>query len=170
MRYSLLVTLLFAAVQLFGAPMRALIIDGQNNHDFRATTPHLKKLLLETALFEVDVVSAPSKGGDMSRFKPEFGKYKVIISNYNGEPWSQETQEALTAFVRNGGGFVSVHAADNAFPQWKEYNQMIAIGGWEGRNEKSGPYLRLREGKWVQDPTPGVGGHHGQQHAFVMDT
>ena len=72
--------------------------------------------------------------------------------------------------MKNGGGFVSVHAADNAFAQWPEYNEMIGIGGWEGRNEKSGPYLRLREGKFVHDTTPGRGGSHGQQHAFVMDT
>jgi type 1 glutamine amidotransferase len=47
---------------------------------------------------------------------------------------------------------------------------MIGVGGWGGRNEKSGPWLRLREGKWVGDTTPGSGGHHGQQHEFLMVT
>ena len=56
---------------------------------------------------------------------------------------------------------MSVHAADNAFSKWKEYNEMIAVGGWEGRNEKSGPYLRFRDGKWVHDMTPGTGGTMG---------
>lgn len=170
MKIALLLSLMFAAVSLHAAAMRALIVDGQNNHDFKVTTPHLKKVLEATGLFEVDVATSPGKGGDMSTFKPKFSDYRVIISNYNGEPWSKETQEALVEFVRNGGGFVSVHAADNAFPKWKEYNEMIGIGGWEGRNEKSGPYLRLRDGKWVHDTTPGVGGSHGQQHAFVVDT
>src|SRR5262249_15901790 len=72
--------------------------------------------------------------------------------------------------VRGGGGFVSVHAADNAFPQWREYNEMIGLGGWNDRNEKSGPYLRLRDGKWTPDTAPGRGGSHGAQHAFVMTT
>jgi len=152
------------------AALRALIVDGQNNHDFKSTTPHLKKVLEETGLFTVDVATSPARGGDMSGFKPKFSDYRVIISNYNGEPWSKETEEALVAFVRGGGGFVSVHAADNSFPKWKEYNEMIGVGGWEGRNEKSGPYLRLRDGKWVYDTTPGVGGSHGQQHAFAIDT
>jgi uncharacterized protein len=152
------------------ATLRALIVDGQNNHDFKSTTPHLKKVLEETGLFAVEVATSPPRGGNMSGFKPKFSDHRVIISNYNGEPWSKETEEALVAFVRGGGGFVSVHAADNSFPKWKEYNEMIGIGGWEGRNEKSGPYLRLRDGKWVHDTTPGVGGSHGQQHAFVVDT
>ena len=152
------------------APIRALIIDGQNNHDFTATTPHLKKVLEETGLFTVDVATSPAKGGDMSTFKPEFNKYRVVISNYNGEPWSKETQGALATFVRNGGGFVSVHAADNSFPEWPEYNEMIGLGGWGDRNEKSGPYLRLRDGKFVPDTAPGRGGSHGKQHAFIMDT
>lgn len=170
MKFTCFLATLFAVLNLHAATMRALIVDGQNNHDFKSTTPHLKKILEETGLFTVDVATSPGKGGDMSTFKPKFSDYKVIISNYNGEPWSQETQEALTAFVRGGGGFVSVHAADNAFPKWKEYNEMIALGGWEGRNEKSGPYLRFRDGKWVYDNSPGVGGSHGAQHPFVVET
>jgi uncharacterized protein len=167
---SALLLILFTSLNVHAATIRALIVDGQNNHDYKATTPHLKKLLEETGLFAVDVATTPGKGGDMSTFKPVFRDYRVIISNYNGEPWSADTEETLIAFVRNGGGFVSVHAADNSFPKWKEYNEMIGVGGWEGRNEKSGPYLRLRDGKWIHDVTPGVGGSHGQQHAFVIDT
>jgi type 1 glutamine amidotransferase len=170
MKFSSLFALLLIGANIHAATIRALIVDGQNNHDYKSTTPHLKKVLEDTGLFTVDVATSPGKGGDMTTFKPKFADYRVIISNYNGEPWSQETQDALVAFVRNGGGFVSVHAADNSFPKWKEYNEMIAIGGWEGRNEKSGPYLRLRDGKWVYDTTPGVGGHHGQQHAFAVET
>jgi type 1 glutamine amidotransferase len=152
------------------ASMKVLIIDGQNNHDWKTTTPLFKQILEETGLFTVDVATSPPAKGDMKTFHPNFSAYRVIVSNYNGEPWSKETEEALVAYVRGGGGFVSVHAADNAFPQWKEYNEMIGLGGWGDRNEKSGPYLRLRDGKWTQDSTPGRGGSHGDQHAFVMDT
>lgn len=171
MKCTAVLAALFVAAALHAAPIRVLIVDGQNNHDYRSTTPHLKKVLEETGLFTVDIATSPGRGGDMSGFKPEFSKYRVIVSNYNGQPWSSQTQEAFVNFVRGGGGFVSVHAADNSFPNWKEYNEMIAIGGWEGRNEKAGPYLRLRDGKWTHDDvTKGAGGHHGQQHAFVMDT
>jgi uncharacterized protein len=154
----------------FAEPIKALIIDGQNNHDWKATTPVLKTILEETGLFGVEVATAPGKSVEMSSFKPAFGKYRLLISNYNGEPWSQETQEAFVKYLRGGGGLVVVHAADNSFPEWPEYNEMIGVGGWGGRNEKSGPYLRLRGGQFVHDTTPGVGGHHGAQHAFVMQT
>jgi uncharacterized protein len=170
MKLTAILAALLLHVSLHAAAIRVLIVDGQNNHDYKSTTPHLKKLLEDTGLFTVDVVTTPPKGGDMSSFKPQFGNYRAIVSNYSGQPWPKETQEAFVQFVRDGGGFVSVHAADNSFPDWKEYNEMIAIGGWEGRNEKSGPYLRLRDGKWVHDMTAGAGGHHGRQHAFVMDT
>lgn len=154
-----------------GAGLRALLIDGQNNHTTWPQTSGLIRLWLEeSGLFRVDVATTPPKGRDNSSFAPAFADYDVVVSNYNGDPWPTPAQRAFERYVREGGGFVSVHAADNAFPQWKAYNEMIAIGGWEGRNQASGPYLRLRGGKWVRDETtPGTGGHHGDRHEFVVE-
>ena len=104
------------------------------------------------------------------QWRPKFSDYTAIVSNYNGELWPDEVRTAFVAFVKNGGGFVSYHAADNSFPEWAEYNAMIGLGGWGGRNEKSGPYLRLRATGWVKDLTPGRGGGHGAQHEFLMET
>ena len=149
--------------------IKALIIDGQNNHNWSATTPILKKTLLGTGLFTVDVATAPGNGaGNAAKFNPKFSDYQVVISNYNGEPWSEETQKAFNDYVKNGGGFVSVHAANNSFPGWSEYNEMIGLGGWGGRNEKSGPYVRWKNGEIVKDFSKGNGGSHGAQHAFLM--
>ena len=62
-----------------------------------------------------------------------------------------------------------VHAANNAFGKWPEYNRMIGLGGWGGRNEKSGPYLYFDDGgKLIRDPRPGRGGSHGPQSAFKV--
>ena len=107
-------------------PLRALIVDGQNNHAWKETTPVLKRLLEQSGRFTVEVATAPAKGQDMSGFQPDFSKYAVVVSNYNGEPWSAQTQAAFEQYVKNGGGFVSYHAADNSFPQWKEYSLMTA--------------------------------------------
>jgi type 1 glutamine amidotransferase len=166
----LLAVFVFAAAALQAAPLKVLILDGQNNHDWKRTTPELKKILEDPGSFTVDVATTPPAGGNMAAFKPDFAAYRVIVSNYNGEPWSKETQAAFEKYVREGGGFVSVHAADNAFPEWKEYNQMIAVGGWGDRTERHGPYLRFREGKWIQDTSAGRGGSHGAQHEFVVET
>lgn len=149
--------------------MKALIIDGQNNHDWKATTPVLKRILEESGLFTVEVATSPSQGQKMDSFKPNFSASQVVVSNYNGDRWPTQTQEAFVTYVKNGGGFVCVHAADNSFPEWKEYNEMIGLGGWGGRNEKFGPYVRLVEGKVIRDPSPGPGGSHGAQHAFLIE-
>ncbi len=102
-------------------------------------------------------------------WRPKFADYAAVVSNYNGETWPAEMRTAFEAYVRNGGGFVSYHAADNAFPEWPEYNVMIGVGGWGGRNEKSGPYLRLRTQGWIKDMTAGPGGGHGPQHEFLVE-
>ncbi len=104
-----------------------------------------------------------------AKWRPAFSDYAVVVSNYNGESWPDEVRAAFVAYVRNGGGFVSYHAANNAFPDWPDYNAMIGIGGWGGRNEKSGPYLRFRDGRWTRDTTAGVGGSHGPQHEFIVE-
>lgn len=102
-------------------------------------------------------------------WRPNFSQYDVVVSNYNGELWPEEVRTSFDKYVRNGGGFVSVHAANNSFGDWKAYNEMIAVGGWGGRSELSGPYLRLRGGSWTTDPTAGKGGSHGQRHNFLIE-
>jgi len=150
--------------------LKALIVDGQNNHDWKSTTPVLKSLLEETGLFTVEVATSPARKQPMDSFKPKFSDYDVIVSNYTGDDWTKETQDALVEYMNNGGGLVIFHAADNAFPKWKEWNEMIGIGGWGGRNEKSGPMVRYRDGKVVFDNSPGPGGTHGPQHEFQIIT
>jgi len=163
-------TIALACSTSFAAPaLKALIVDGQNNHRvWPTTTKMMKDYLEETGLFSVDVATTQPKGTDPN-FKPEFSKYDVVISNYNGAPWIEETQDAFVKYVKSGGGLVIVHAANNAFGNWKEYNEMIGLGGWGGRNEKSGPYVYFSDkGKLVRDESKGRGGHHGPQHPFSI--
>src|SRR5271166_1961618 len=100
--------------------IQVMLLDGESGgpyHAWQATTPVLKKELEETGLFQVDVLTAPSAGGDFSAFKPDFGKYQVIVMNYDApdERWPESLKTAFEAYVRGGGGLVTVHAADNAF-------------------------------------------------------
>ena len=171
----------------------ALIIDGQNNHTmWPKTTVMMKKYLEDTGLFKVDVArtgytwrgedllakyplrgvqkTTPTKEPQSDpNFRPNFADYNVVVSNYNGAAWPVTTQRAFVEFVRGGGGYVVVHAANNAFGDWKEYNQVIGLGGWNGRNQKSGPYVFFdSQGKLTRDTTAGPGGHHGPQHEFQI--
>ena len=61
------------------------------------------------------------------------------------------------------------HAADNAFPDWEEFNRIAALGGWGGRDERSGPYLYWKDGSLVRDTTKGPGGSHGEQREYSMN-
>jgi type 1 glutamine amidotransferase len=148
-----------------------MLLDGQSGgayHAWQQTTPVLKKELDETGLFQVEVVTAPPSGGDFSRFKPEFSKYGVVVSNLDSPIWPPDLEAAFVQYIKNGGGFVSVHAADNAFPQWPEYNEMIGTGGWRGRNERAGPHWFFKDGRMESDASPGAAGSHGARLPFAV--
>lgn len=154
-------------------PIRVMILDGESGgeyHKWKLITPLLKKQIEETGLFQVDVVTAPAAAGTLTAFNPEFNKYKVVVWNYDApdERWPADLKTSFENYVRNGGGFVSVHAADNAFANWTAFNEMIGVGGWRNRNEKHGPFWFLKEGKLVSDAAPGVAGSHGQRTPFQI--
>jgi len=173
------------------AKIKALIIDGQNNHAvWPKSTIMIKQYLEDTRLFKVDInrckytwkaqrekvflpLAGVGKTEDLKKskadpdFSPDFKKYDVVVSNFGhgAADWPEKTQKAFEEYVKGGGGFVAVHAADNSFPKWKEYNKMIGIGGWGGRSEKDGPYVYYtNEGKLVRDTSPGRSGSHGPVH------
>ena len=189
--------ILFLAALLLAMPMtamaqdkiRALIIDGQNGHNWRATTPVLKWILEDSGRFTVDVATAPERPSNrlrdenreaydaamevyratMAAFRPDFSKYDVIVMNYTGDHWPQETRDAFEQFVAGGGGLVIYHAANNSFADWPEFNLMIGVGGWGGRNEQSGPHFFWQDGQAVRVYGPGPSGHHGPQWEFLVE-
>ena len=165
------VALLSASFASAAEKLNVLIIDGQNNHNWRATTPVLEGFLEKTGRFNVEVATTPTDKKapkeEWDKFNPEFSKYDVVLSNYNGQMWPEGVQKSFTEYVENGGGVVIVHAANNAFSGWKEYNDMIGLG-W--RNNKFGPRVYLDEdGKEVRQPVgEGPGAGHGPQHEFTI--
>jgi hypothetical protein len=154
------------------AKIKVLLLDGQNNHNWKATTPVLVDALQSSGDFMVTVSTSPPKksvASEWAKWKPNFDKYDAVLSNYNGESWADMIQNSLVQYVKGGGAFIVVHAANNSFGNWLEYNQMIGLGGWGGRNEKSGPYLFYNDsGKLIRDPRPGRGGGHGPQSEFTV--
>ena len=150
-------------------PLKALIVTGQNNHNWPVSHIALQLILQQSDMFDCDIAQTPAKGGDMSKFNPNFEAYDVVVLDYNGDRWSKQTDEAFLRYVKAGGGVVIYHAADNAFAEWEEFNRIIALGGWEGRNEKSGPYYYLRDGEVVIDNSAGAGGSHGSQREYPMN-
>lgn len=174
---ALLATLVTAAASPAAgadAKIRVLLIDGQNNHNWRATTPLMKKELEDTGRFTVAVSSnlkpgdRPGDVKDTVPFPPDLDRYDVVVSNYNGDPWPEPFQKALEERLHAGKiGLVIVHAANNSFPGWKEYNRMIGMG-WRGSDfgdrltlDPQGGEVRVAKGK-------GPGAGHGAKHAFQV--
>ena len=150
-------------------PIAGVIITGQNNHNWPVSSEALKRTLENSGLFRMDVAVSPKEGGDMSGFSVDFSRYRFVVLDYNGDSWPEEMQEAFLKFVTRGGGVIVYHAADNAFTQWNAYNHIIALGGWGGRDEHSGPYVYWKDGALVKDNAPGRGGSHGSRHAYVLN-
>ena len=164
----LLLFAFFASASIAQQPIKTLIITGQNNHNWQVSHVVIKQILENSGLFTVDFAVSPTKGEDMSGFVLDFKPYSLVILDYNGDAWPETTNQRFLEFVQNGGGVVVYHAADNAFSKWPEFNRIIALGGWEGRNENAGPYVYWEDGKMKIDPSPGTGGSHGRQHEYVM--
>jgi uncharacterized protein len=178
--FRYLAPVLLAATLLFSPPARAashpiqvMLLDGESAgpyHPWQVTTPILKKELEDTGLFTVTVVTAPPSGGDFSSFKPDFSRYQVVVSNYDAPDWPANLRTQFEDYMRNGGGLVIVHAADNAFPDWPGFNEMAGIGGWRKRTESAGPSWSYKDGKVVPDTTPGPAGSHGARWPFLVTT
>ena len=162
--------LLFASPTGAAEKLKALIVDGQNNHNWRATTPVLVSILEKSGRFTVDVATSPPRNASRRAwddFRPNFANYDVVLSNYNGQLWPEPVRKALQKFVAGGGGLVIVHAANNAFPEWEEWNRMIGLG-WRGNT--FGTRVTLDEqGNLVRTPKgQGPGAGHGPQHEFPI--
>jgi type 1 glutamine amidotransferase len=178
--------------------LKVLIVDGQNNHMvWPKSTRMMKRYLEESGFFTVDVYRTEylwrSTGYDNyiakyplnddknyqelkdpksdPNFKPNFADYDVVISNlgWKTAAWPKETKIAFEKYMREGGGLVVIHAADNAFPNWLEYNKMIGLGGWGNRTEKNGPYVYYnKNNELITDISKGHAGAHGPAHQFPI--
>lgn len=196
-----------ALVEKTPTKLKALILDGQNNHYiWPKTSMMMKDYLEETELFEVDIHRMDSVwlGIKYNESRPEpytsyiesypldstkyvvshnpiktsdftmnFDTYDVIISNLGAESplWPETTRTDFESYIANGGGLVIVHAANNPWGDWDEYNKMIGLGAWGGRDESTGPYVYYNEaGELIKDDTEGVCGSHGPEYEFPITT
>jgi len=143
--------------------IRVLILSGENNHDWRSSTPFLRKMLLNTGRFDVRVNEEPA-----GMTFETLAVYDVVVLDYNGPRWGQTAENALADFVRSGKGLVGVHGANWAFsglvvlgdhhiptgimePPWPEYKAMIG-GVWSDQDPASGHAPRHKFLVKIVDP------------------
>ncbi len=127
------------------AKIQTLIITGQNGHDWRATTPILRKALEDTGRFEVRVTEE-FRGASADTLAP----YDLVVLNYfeKKQPalrWGERTDNALLNFVKGGKGLVVYHFSMAAFDGWTEFEKMCAAN-------------------WRPNA-----GHHSARHDFTVE-
>ena len=155
--------------------IRVLIVDGFSNHDWRMTTALIRGVLEPTGLFTLAVSTAPAAAADpgWDAWRPHFRDYDVVIQNCNdingGPQWPRPVRQALEDFVRGGGGLLAFHSANNAFPGWTAYEEMVGLL-WRGKD--AGRALRVSADGTIEriPPGQGRGTGHGARTDRVVTT
>jgi type 1 glutamine amidotransferase len=149
--------------------IKTMIVTGQDgSHWWQGGSEAIKMILENSDLFTVDILATPQRGESMESYRPDFSKYDLVVINYGGTTWVEQTRKDFEQFVSNGGGVVIIHSSIIPMDDWEEYNNMVGLGAWNGRNEKDGPYVYWKDNRFVYDYSPGAAGYHGLQHPFTV--
>ncbi len=135
--------------------IKTLILSGRNNHDWRTTTPFLKKILTATGRFDVRVIDEPA-GLTVNTVMP----YELIVMNYCGPRWGQTAEYAIGSAVKAGRGFVVVHGASYAFSE----REVLADGHKRTGifEEPWNDFLEMTGATWTEESG------HGDRHVFEV--
>jgi uncharacterized protein len=122
---------------------KVLILTGgqRQHHGYRDQALYLASSLEDTGRFEATI------NEDAAILEtPAMAKYDMIIVNADRRDpefkFTRSQQEALLAWVKAGHGYVSIHGADNAAPDWvPEWREMLGgvfshIGRPDGKVKK----------------------------------
>ncbi len=111
--------------------IKAVIITGANNHDWKATTEVLKSVIEEDGKVSVDIEADPA--APIFSDPKKLAGYDLIVLNLNqGKRWASDREKNFLNYVREGGGLVVYHAADNAFSGWDDYDKLVG-GTWRSK-------------------------------------
>lgn len=112
----------FAPAAIAERKIPVLIVSGANNHDWEWTSPSLERMLEKTGRFEAEITYEPAKTlGD----RGELARFRAIVLDYNGPRWGEPAESNFLAAVKGGVGVAVIHAANNAFPGWSEYELLV---------------------------------------------
>ena len=158
---SLLLALLVmagAAAPAADSRVQVLILTGESDypyHDWRATSPFLKGLLEKTGRFDVKV--AEEVRGLTAR---TLIGYDVLVLNYNGPRWGEETDRAVEEFMRRGKGMVALHGVSYG----RFFGMELQKGRWAASSKGEGwpAYAEMLGSTWKPE---NIG--HAVRHIFT---
>lgn len=129
-----LALLAFPSASQSPAKIQALIVSGANNHDWEFTSPSLERMLEASGLFDATITYEPAQ---TLADAEELAKYAVIVLDYNGPRWGEPADAEFLAAVRGGTGVSVIHAANNAFTGWTDYETLVGHLWREGTGHGS---------------------------------
>jgi HEAT repeat protein len=155
-----------------GEPIKVMILGGQNNHNWKESNAYLWVVLDREKHIAATISNAPEEGAspaDKDAWRPQFENYDCVILNYNGDMWTERVKAEFQNYIRNGGSAFAIHAANNSFTGWKEYEKMIGML-WRGSDYGASLYF-AEDGSIVrEEPGKGRGMGHGGQYHWTMTT
>lgn len=104
--------------------IRALILSGANNHDWKRSSPFVKSLLESSGRFEADITEDPASALANAE---NLARYGLIFDDYNGDDWGEPARSNFLNAVKGGTGLVVLHAGNNAFVGWAEFEKAIGL-------------------------------------------
>lgn len=100
------------------------------------------------------------------KWLPDFASHDLVLLNYNGSDWPEPMRKAFVDYVKGGGGVVLVHAANNAFRNWEEFNEIIGMG-WRPAPYGKAIKIDPKSGDPYWDKEAG-NSSHGSKHPFQV--
>ncbi len=110
--------------------IRALLLTGQQNHDWTYTSNVHKQTLEATGRFTVDLTTTPAEALADAK---SLANYKVLVVDYNGERWGSAAEKNFLDAVNAGAGVVIIHASNNSFVTddpaqgWIDYQKLVGL-------------------------------------------
>ncbi len=133
---------------------KVLILSGgqREHHGYREQALYLGGILENTRRFQVTIAEDAAVVET-----PSLSKYDLIILTADRRDpefkFSVAQQKAILGYVQAGHGFVSIHAADNAAPDWlPEWKQMLG-GVYSHVGLPDGKAIKGRYTVKISDPT-----------------
>jgi type 1 glutamine amidotransferase len=108
-------------------PIRATVITGANNHDWQWTAPEIARALAETGRFQVEVSAEPAVFLAEAPARAARGELDLLVLDYNGPRWGEAAERGFLAAVSSGVGVSVLHAANNAFEGWTDYERLVGL-------------------------------------------
>jgi type 1 glutamine amidotransferase len=108
-----------------GTPVLLLTGGQREHHGYREQALYLSSLLEDTGRYRVTLCE---DGAILET--PAMNRYQILVVNADRRDpefkFTKEQQHALLSYVKGGHGYVSIHGADNAPPDWlPEWKEML---------------------------------------------